>query len=54
MFQLVFFFFLAEEKLGMSSMSKSPIKAKLSVLWEKIVDFLRKDWNMAEHNKAEI
>lgn len=53
-FNQSFLLFLAEEKLGMSSMSKSSIKAKLSVWWEKIVDFLREDRNMAEHNKTEI
>ena len=49
-----FLFFLAEEKLRMSSMSKSSIKAKLSVWWKQIVDFLGEDRNMAKHNKAEI
>ena len=53
-FNASFLLLVAKEKLRMSSMSKSSIKAKLSVLWEKIVDFLGKDWNMAEHNKAEI
>ena len=45
---------MAEEKLCMPPMPKSPIKAKLSVLWELIVDFLGEYRNMAEHSKAEI
>ena len=53
-FNASFLLLVAKEKLCMPPMSKSPIKAKLSVLRELVVDFLGEDRNMAEHSKAEI
>ena len=52
-FNAPFFFLVAKEKLRMPSMPKSPIKAKLSVLGELVVDFLGKDRNMADHESEE-
>ena len=53
LFNVSFLLFVAKEKLCMPSMPKSPIKAKLSVLRELVVDFLGEDRNMADHESEE-